>query len=183
AAKLGIEKTELIRIRAGISYALAEAMDEGHCGLPVEELVPLTVKLLEVPAELVATALRLELEEGAVVADDLEGRPCVFLAALYRAEHEIAEKLKTLTVGKLPWPSIDAEKAIPWVERRTKLALADSQKAALRVALASNVMVITGGPGVGKTTLVNSLLKILTAKAVAIALCAPTGRAAKRLFE
>ena len=62
AAKLGIEKTALIRVRAGISYALAEAMDEGHCGLPVEELVPLTEKLLEVPAELVETALNLELE-------------------------------------------------------------------------------------------------------------------------
>src|SRR6201987_6023408 len=72
---------------------------------------------------------------------------------------------------------------MPWVEQRTKLALADSQKSALRVALVSNVTVITGGPGVGKTTLVNSLLKILIAKAVTIALCPPTGRAAKRLSE
>ncbi|MGC2202045.1 MAG: helix-hairpin-helix domain-containing protein, partial [Stellaceae bacterium] len=78
AAKLGIEKTALIRVRAGISYALAEAMDEGHCGLPAEELVPLTQKLLDVPAELVETALCFELEDGAVVADDLEGRRCVF---------------------------------------------------------------------------------------------------------
>ncbi len=123
AAKLGIEKTALIRVRAGISYALAEAMDEGHCGLPVEELVPLTEKLLEVPAELVETALNLELEGGAVVADDLEGRGCVFLAALYRAEREIAEKLKTLAAGKPHWPHIDVERAIPWVEQRTKLAL------------------------------------------------------------
>src|ERR1700741_2059601 len=183
AAKLGIEKTALIRVRAGISYALAEAMDEGHCGLPVEELVPLTEKLLEIPAELVETAMRLELNEGAIVADDLEGRRCVFLAALYRAEREIAEKLKTLALGKPPWPAIDVDKAIPWVEQRTKLALADSQKAALRVALVSNVTIIPGGPGVGKTTLVNSLLKILIAKAVSIALCAPTGRAAKRLCE
>src|SRR5690242_153005 len=183
AAKLGIEKTALIRVRAGISYALAEAMDEGHCGLPLEELVPLTEKLLEVTAELVETALNLELEGGAVIADNLEGRRCVFLAALYRAEREIAEKLKTLAAGKPPWPAIDVDKAIPWVEQRTKLALADSQKAALRVALFSNVTVITGGPGVGKTTLINSLLKILIAKAVTIALCAPTGRAAKRLSE
>src|SRR6266481_2066730 len=136
AAKLGIEKTALIRVRAGIAYALIEAMDEGHCGLPVEELVPLTEKLLEVPAELVETALHLELEGGAIVADDLEGRRCVFLIALYRAEREIAEKLKTFAVGKPPWPSIDVEKAIPWVEQRTKLALADSQREAVRVALA-----------------------------------------------
>jgi exodeoxyribonuclease V alpha subunit len=73
AGKLCIEKTALIRVRAGISYALAEAMDEGHCGLPVEELVPLTEKLLEVPTQLVETALHLELDDGAVVADDLEG--------------------------------------------------------------------------------------------------------------
>jgi exodeoxyribonuclease V alpha subunit len=183
AAKLGIEKTALIRVRAGISYALAEAMDEGHCGLPEAELVSLAQKLLEVPAELIATALDLELRDGTVVADDLDDRRCVFLAGLYRAEREIGERLRALMVGKPPWPSIDADKAIPWVETRTKLALAESQKAAIRVALGSKVLVITGGPGVGKTTLINSLLKILLAKAVVIALCAPTGRAAKRLSE
>src|ERR1700726_1607802 len=72
---------------------------------------------------------------------------------------------------------------IPWVERRTGLQLAASQREAVRVALASKVLVITGGPGVGKTTLVNSILKILLAKTIAISLCAPTGRAAKRLSE
>jgi exodeoxyribonuclease V alpha subunit len=168
-------------VRAGISYALAEAMDEGHCGLPIEELVPLTQKLLEVPADLIATALDLELQDGTVIADDLDGRRCVFLAGLYGAEREIAEKLQALAAGEPPWPPIDADKAIPWVEKRTKLALAASQMEAIRVALISKVLMITGGPGVGKTTLVNSLLKILLAKAVAIALCAPSGRAAKRL--
>src|SRR5215469_13403416 len=183
AAKLGIERTALIRVRAGISFALAEAMDEGHCGLPTEELVPLTQKLLEVPTDLIATALDLELQDSTVIADDLDGRRCVFLAGLYRAEREIAEKLQALATREPPWPSIDADKAIPWVEKQTKLALAASQIEAIRVALASKMLVITGGPGVGKTTLVNSLLKILLAKAVAIALCAPTGRAAKRLSE
>jgi exodeoxyribonuclease V alpha subunit len=99
AAKLGIEKTALIRVRAGIAYALTEAMDEGHCGLPAEELISLTPTLLEVPAELVETALGLELEGGAVIADDLEGRRCVFLAGLHRAEREIAEKLNALAIG------------------------------------------------------------------------------------
>jgi exodeoxyribonuclease V alpha subunit len=183
AAKLGIEKTALIRVRAGICFALAEAMDDGHCGLPHEELLALTRELLEVPAGLVDTALGLELQDGTVIADNLDGRRCVFLAGLYRAEREIAEKLKALATGKPPWPSIDTGNAIPWVEKRTKLALADSQKEAVRVALASKLLVITGGPGVGKTTLVNSILKILLAKSAAIALCAPTGRAAKRLSE
>ena len=103
-----------------------------------------------------------------MIADDLDGRRCVFLAGLHRAEREIAEKLKALAVGKPPWPLIDADKAIPWVEKRTKLALAETQIEAVRVSLASKVLVITGGPGVGKTTLVNSILKILGAKAIAM---------------
>src|SRR6516165_5742659 len=183
AAKLGIEKTALIRVRAGVSFALAEAMDDGHCGLPTDELVPLTQKLLEVPEDLITTALALEIQEGTLVADDLDGCRCVFLAGLYRAEREIAERLGALAVGDPPWPQINADKAIPWVESGTKMALAESQKEAIRVALGAKVLVITGGPGVGKTTLVNSLLKILLAKTVGIELCAPTGRAAKRLSE
>jgi exodeoxyribonuclease V alpha subunit len=107
----------------------------------------------------------------------------VFLAGLYRAEQVIAERLRSLARGTPPWPCIDAEKAIRWVEGRTGLALAESQKEALRLALLSKVLVITGGPGVGKTTLVNSVLKVIGAKRVELALCAPTGRAAKRLFE
>ncbi|MBV9964117.1 MAG: AAA family ATPase, partial [Alphaproteobacteria bacterium] len=183
AARLGIDKTALIRVRAGISFALAKAMDDGHCGLPYQELVALTRELLEVPAELVDRALDLELQDGTVIADDLDDQRCIFLAGLYRAEREIAAKLQALAAGKPPWPPIDAAKAIPWVEQRTQLTLADSQIAAVHIALASKVLVITGGPGVGKTTLVNSILKILSVKGVAIALCAPTGRAAKRLSE
>ncbi len=177
AEKLGIAKTAMIRVRAGVSYALAEAMDEGHCGLPADDLAALTAKLLEVPAALIDTAL-LELETGAV-----EGRRCVFLAGLYRAEQVIAERLRAIAAGRPSWPAIDAGKAIPWVERRTGLALADSQKQALGLAVACKALVITGGPGVGKTTLVNSILRVLRAKDIAVALCAPTGRAAKRLTE
>ena len=183
AAKVGIEKTALVRIRAGISYALAEAMNEGHCGLPVEELTALTARLLEVSDDLIATALALELEAGDVVADLLEGRRCVFLTGLYRAEQTIAERLRVLLSAGPSWPPIDAAKAIPWVERRTGLQLAASQREAVRIALSSKVLVITGGPGVGKTTLVNSILKVLIAKQVRVALCAPTGRAAKRLSD
>src|SRR5258705_13635253 len=101
AMKLGIEKPAMVRVRAGISYALTEAMDEGHCGLPSNELTRLAEKLLEVSVELVGTALALELTEGTVIADSVDETPCVFLAGLHRAERAIAEKLTRLTNGTL----------------------------------------------------------------------------------
>ena len=107
----------------------------------------------------------------------------MFLGGLYRAERTIAERLLTIAAGKLPWPDIDVEKALPWVERKTGLVLAPGQTDAVRLALTSKATVITGGPGVGKTTIVNSILRILAAKNVDLLLCAPTGRAAKRMSE
>ena len=183
AMKLGIEKTAMVRVRAGIGYALTEAMDEGHCGLPEEELGPLAAKLLEVPGELIRAALDLELAEGTVVADTVENTPCIFLGGLHRAERAIAGYLLGIAAGNLPWPDIDSDKALPWVEGKTGIALASGQADAVRAALSSKVSVITGGPGVGKTTIVNSILRILSAKDVDILLCAPTGRAAKRMSE
>jgi exodeoxyribonuclease V alpha subunit len=183
AMKLGIEKTAMVRVRAGVSYALTEAMDEGHCGLPTDELLPLAVALLEVSKELIQTALGLELADGTVIADTVGETPCVFLGGLYRAEQVIAGRLLRLVNGKLSWPYIDPEKALPWIEAKTGLMLASSQAKAIRLALLSKVLVITGGPGVGKTTIVNSILRILAAKGVKLLLCAPTGRAAKRMTE
>jgi exodeoxyribonuclease V alpha subunit len=183
AMKLGIEKIAMVRVRAGVSYALTEAMDEGHCGLPTDELLPLAVALLEVSKELIQTALDLELADGTVIADTVDETPCVFLGGLYRAEQVIAGRLLRLVSGKLPWPYIDPEKALPWIEAKTGLTLASSQVKAIRLALLSKVLVITGGPGVGKTTIVNSILRILAAKGVKLLLCAPTGRAAKRMTE
>ena len=183
AMRLGIEKTAVIRVRAGISYALTEAMDEGHCGLPAEELTPLAVELLEVPEQLIQTALDFELAERTVIADAVSETACIFLVGLYRAEQVIAERMLRLANGKPPWPYIDSEKALRWIEQKTGLSLAESQVAAIRLALLSKVLVITGGPGVGKTTIVNSILRILAAKGVSLLLCAPTGRAAKRMTE
>jgi len=85
------EKTAMIRVRAGISFALTEAMDDGHCGLPTDELLSLAEGLLEVPVELLRTALDLELADGTVVADGVGETACVFLAGLHRAERNIAE--------------------------------------------------------------------------------------------
>lgn len=230
AARLGIEATAMIRLRAGINYALLEASGEGHCGLPTAELLKLAGELLAVerpaataslqpdsaaggvqaqrqrgaaagsasnpPADsavptsrvalesgVIQTALDLELSEGSVVADSLAGEAAIFLANLYRDERCIAEALQELAQGEPPWGTIDAAKAIAWVEQRLGLELAASQKAAVQQALASKVLVITGGPGVGKTTLINAILRILAAKKLRIQLCAPTGRAAKRMAE
>src|ERR1700746_3221758 len=102
AMKLGIEKAAMIRVRAGVSYALTEAMDDGHCGLPTDQLIPLAESLLEVPAELVHAALDLERADGTVIADGVGGTQCTFLAGLYRAERAIAERLLRLAAGTLP---------------------------------------------------------------------------------
>ena len=183
AMKLGVEKTATIRVRAGISYALTEAMDDGHCGLPTADLVPLAEKLLEVGTDLIRAAIDLELSDGTVIADRLGEIDCIFLASLYRSEQAIAAKLQAITRAKLPWAAIDADKAMPWVEKRIGIELAPSQKEAIRLALSSKVLILTGGPGVGKTTIVNAILRILLAKDVNVLLCAPTGRAAKRMNE
>ena len=183
AEKLGIEKTAMIRVRAGISFALTEAMGEGHCGLPRDQLTALAGKLLDVPVPLIERALCEELAEETVTADHVGDADCIFLSGLYHAERAIAGHLTRIHSGPLPWPEIDAAKALPWIEQKTGLDLAESQTEAIRLALRSKVMVITGGPGVGKTTIVNAILRILAAKGMKLLLCAPTGRAAKRMTE
>src|ERR1700687_4778595 len=146
-------------------------------------MVPLAEKLLEVPVELVRIALDLERTEGTVIADSVGETSCVFLAGLHRAERSIAERLIPLANGTLPWPWINPDKALPWVQERIGLTLAESQVAAIRLALMSKALVMTGGPGVGKTTIVKAILRILAAKGTNILLCAPPGRAAKRMTE
>src|SRR5216684_1807595 len=183
AERLGISRTAMVRARAGIAYTLAEAMANGHCGLAEDKLLVQAEKLLEIPSATLAEALQAELATGEVVADLIDGRRCIFLAYLWRAERLIAHRLQTLIHERPPWPVIDAERAIGWVEKKFGVTLAASQRAAVTLALANKLLVVTGGPGVGKTTLVNSILKILCAKSVTVALCAPTGRAAKRLAE
>ena len=111
--KLGIEKIATIRVRAGISYALTEAMEDGHCGLPTEELVPLAGKLLEVPQHLIRTALELELHDGTVIADRVGETACVFLTGLHRAERTIAERLLRLAkVERFGWTFAPSDKVM-----------------------------------------------------------------------
>ena len=154
--KLGIDKTAMIRVSAGISYALTEAMDEGHCGLPTEELLPLAEELLEVPRDLIRTAIDLELADGTVVADRVgETGPASSSPGCYRAERTIAERLLRWPMARLPGRRSIADKAIAWVEQRTGLTLADSQKRRDPLALRPRCWSSPAGPGVGKTTIVN----------------------------
>ncbi|QRM35532.1 ATP-dependent RecD-like DNA helicase [Microvirga sp. VF16] len=183
AAKLGMEKTAPQRIRAGISFALQTATDEGHCALPVEALTRLAERLLEVGQALIRTAVVEELSKGEIVSDTIGDETCLFLKGLYLAEQAIASRLIERACGPPPWPEIGLDKAIPWVEGRTGKTLAASQRAALQLVLGSKVAVVTGGPGVGKTTLLDTILRLLVAKGVRVALAAPTGRAAKRMTE
>jgi exodeoxyribonuclease V alpha subunit len=160
-----------------------DIIEETPTRLREVEGIGLAEKLLEVPGPLIESALAEELMEETVTLDRVGDAECVFLTGLYMAERGIAEQIKRIRSGTLPWPEIDADKALPWIEQKTGLTLAASQAEAVRLALRSKIMVITGGPGVGKTTIVNSILRILAAKKVNLLLCAPTGRAAKRMTE
>lgn len=183
AAKLGVEKSSPHRLRAGISFALQTATDEGHCGLPSEMLVTLTQKLLEVDPALIEAALAEELQGDDVVSDTITGHTCIFLKGLHGSERALAHRLIEFAKGTVPWPGIDLGKALPWVESKTGKVLSPSQREAVRLVLASKVTVMTGGPGVGKTSTLDTILRILTAKGVRVLLAAPTGRAAKRMTE
>jgi cold shock CspA family protein len=107
------------KVRAGVSFALQEATDDGHCGLPVDNLVTLATKLLDVDKALVRAALDQELAGAEVVGDTIGGEACVFLRGLHIAERGVAERLRSLVRGALPWPAIDVQKALPWVEKKT----------------------------------------------------------------
>jgi exodeoxyribonuclease V alpha subunit len=183
AQNLGIPKDSLDRARAGIDHVLLEATSDGHCALPREKLRLAAVKLLEAQESSVEQALAQMLASSSLLLEEIDGEPLVFMPHLRRAEEGIAEKIKWLAGMATVYPPIDFEKAVTWCEGRTGKTLAPSQREAVRTVLANRVVIITGGPGVGKTTLVNSILMILRAKGVQCLLCAPTGRAAKRLAE
>ncbi len=187
AMSLGIEKTSSLRAQAGVSYVLSEAMNDGHCGLPRQQLHEMAEKLLQIPDDIIDRAVDHELSENNVLLGDLvrEGEtiPAVFLRALFEAEHGIAGHFKRLMQDEPPWDKVDLEARLPQLEKETGLDLADSQIEALKLALASRILVITGGPGVGKTTLINTILKLVADSDLEITLCAPTGRAAKRMAE
>lgn len=183
AQKMGIPHDSIIRACAGLAHVLQEATGQGHCGLPVELLKDEAGKLLLVDENIVQTALERTLTERKLIWEKVGDEALVLLPMLQRAEEGIATRIKRIASAAANYPPIDFEKAVAWCQGRTGKELAPSQREALKQALNRRVLVITGGPGVGKTTLVNAILLILRAKKVRCLLCAPTGRAAKRLSE
>ena len=183
AQKLGIAPDSLIRAQAGVRHVLQELSGDGHCAASHDSLIQEAEKLLEIPVSILEEAVREEVVQENLVQEDIEGINCLFLTPLYLAEIGVANSIKRILDGVPPWGKVEEVKALPWVEEKTGLTLSESQKDAVRLALTNKMVVITGGPGVGKTTLVNSILLIVRAKQVNVTLCAPTGRAAKRLSE
>jgi exodeoxyribonuclease V alpha subunit len=183
AQKLGVPHDSVLRACAGLAHVLVEATGQGHCALPTTFLMEEAGKLLQVQEKIVETALQRTLSSGELVREAIGCEEMIFLPNLQRAELGIAARIKKLCGLPANYPPIDFEKAVAWCEQKTGKVLAPSQRAALQQALTSRVLIITGGPGVGKTTLVNAILLILRAKKVRCQLCAPTGRAAKRLSE
>lgn len=183
AQKLGIPKDSLIRACAGVRQVLQELSSKGHCACDRDKLAELSSELLEISTELASTAVDTEVQDGNLIAETIEERQVVYLKSLHRAEVGVATSLQRLAGEAPSWSTIDLEKAIPEVESEAEIQLSDSQKEAIGLAMQNKLLVITGGPGVGKTTLVNSILRVIASKEARILLCAPTGRAAKRLSE
>lgn len=181
AMNLGIEEHSIKRARAGINFTLLEASNNGHCGLPKDILLKEAETLLNIPQKILLEALGAELNEQFLVADIIENKITIFLASYYIYEKQSAVKLLKLK-GELQY-NINISKALEWAESRLNIIFAVNQKLAIETMLRSKVCVITGGPGTGKTTIMKAVINILLVKKYKISLCAPTGRAAKRLSE
>lgn len=191
AAQLGIARNAGIRVEAGILYILNQLSDEGHVYFPYEPLILKSCEILEVGRETVVQALEALALHQKIIIEDWSNRPAgfqendkaVFLHMYHLCETGMAWSLKRLINSSKSVRDFDSQKAIEWVQGRLAITLADKQIEAVRRALENKVMVITGGPGTGKTTIINAVLKIYSQLKARILLAAPTGRAAKRMGE
>ncbi|QDU29473.1 ATP-dependent RecD-like DNA helicase [Anatilimnocola aggregata] len=184
AATLGIDRNSPYRAKAAVRYTLQDLASQGHCGYPEPGVMEHANKLVEIEQKIISDAVRSVVQDGSVIREPVEGEPWLYLAGLYRAEVGLAQSVHRIaSATPHPLPRFDVEKAIAWVEQRLSIQLAAAQKEAIRQACQQKLLVITGGPGVGKTTLVRSILEIFAAKELKCVLAAPTGRAAKRLAE
>ena len=179
AQKMGIPAHSDRRIQAGLLHVLNEAADkEGHVFLPEDALIESCAEALDVPVDAIAPCVAQLLSEESVVVDDKR----VYLPHLYYAEQGAATRCYQLSqVQRIELGNIPAE--IKVIEQRDGVTFAPRQKLALEKALSHNLLVLTGGPGTGKTTTIKGLIALLEARKKKIALAAPTGRAAKRMSE
>lgn len=183
AGRLGVDRASPQRARAGLRFVLQELNGEGHVGYPEAGAIERTVELLQLPREVVQSAIESEREAGEIVRETGAPEPWLYLKSMFRAETGVAQLLRQLRTGPHPLPPINSDVALNWVEGKMGLSLAPAQREAIRRATTDKVLVITGGPGVGKTTIVRGIIEIFAAKKQRVALAAPTGRAAKRLNE
>ena len=186
ATAVGLPKDSAVRARASIIYTLqTEADDSGHCWTVEPDLLLHAQELVDISVETLSEALKAEIDEGRVVK---EGER-IYLKDLYYAEKRVAAKLRRLLDSPRSFTPIDPDKAIEWWEKKTGFTLAPAQLRAVRTTLGAKVSIVTGGPGVGKTTIIRALVDIWNARRVGgrsvlrLFLAAPTGRAAKRMGE
>jgi len=191
AEKLGFPKDSPLRVEAGILYVLHQLSDEGHVFYPYEYLVKKSRETLGVERDAIVEALGNLAINKKIVLEDLnesidefkDNNKGVYLAKFHLCETSIATRLKTLSIAPKSIRSVNVENALEWVQERLDIRLAENQAKAIRCALENKIMVITGGPGTGKTTIINAILKIFSKLKVKTLLAAPTGRAAKRMSE
>lgn len=183
AQRLGLSLDAPARIDAGLQHVLLQATDNGHCALPLDILRDDATRLLVVDSGLVLGGIERSLGARNLIRERIGETDLLFLPNLRHAEHSIAHRLLRSAQARPPYPDIDASSALAAVEARTGQSLAPSQREAVLAALRHRILVITGGPGVGKTTILRTLLALLTSRQVRCLLAAPTGRAARRMAE
>jgi exodeoxyribonuclease V alpha subunit len=191
AEKLGFDRNSQVRAEAGILYVLNQLADEGHVYFPHASLLKKCQEVLGVAKELIVRALAAIANEKRVVIEDINGdsdeltenNKAVYLVRFHVSETGIAERIMTLLRAPKSIRDIDSDKAVSWVQERLSIKLAENQILAVKSAAENKALVITGGPGTGKTTIINAILTIFSRLSVRILLAAPTGRAAKRMSE
>jgi exodeoxyribonuclease V alpha subunit len=183
AMNLGRTRDDPARLAAGLLAGLQDAAASGHCGVLRGALLERSAKILDVDEDLLADAVTGLLARKLLIGDTIDGDPAYFLPHLWKAEEAIATRIRQLSEGAPPWGQDGLGGAVLAAEARTGKRLASAQALAVETALGSKLLVITGGPGVGKTTIIHTIVRALEGREVKISLCAPTGRAAKRMSE